>query len=222
MADWASLRNQARKLENEVEQKLISFSMLGNSSSKTSKKAENDSARSEGMALEIQQSLSKLEAINEQMHEEVGDNAAASVAHTLSRHTRILEDMRRDFIKSRKSMKKARDKSELLTSVQRDINSYRHAEAQRQDAYMRELDHTTNASRTAEDAMDVAMAAKEALVNQRGMLGSVNSRLSVLAKRFPAMNNVLEKVKFRKNRDKIILAGVIATCICFMMLYTFR
>eukprot|EP00040_Diaphanoeca_grandis_P016996 m.88221 g.88221 ORF g.88221 m.88221 type:complete len:225 (+) comp26167_c0_seq1:326-1000(+) len=223
MSDWAALRNQARKLENEVEQKLVAFSVLGNSTTPTKTKASLDTehSRFEAMALELQQSLTKLEGINLEMHEVIGDNAAASQTHTLSRHTRILDDMRREFARAKKSMKDTRDKAELLTSVQRDINTYRHAEAQRQDAYLRESVHTANATRGAEDAMSIAIAAKEALVAQRGVMGSVNSRMEKLAKTFPALNNVMEKVKYRKNRDKLILAVVVALCICFSMVYTF-
>lgn len=224
-SSWPELRNQARQLENDIESKLLAFGKLGKDANRRqpSKTASKDSdSRFEGMALELQQLLDRLNDINERMHEVVGEQATPSLSHTLSRHTEILDDMKRDFMKTKQSIRETRDKAQLLSSVQRDINTYRSAEAERQDLYMREHEHTVNSMRGAEDAISIAIAAKEALVKQRGIFGKVQSRLGVLAETFPAMKNLMNKINYRKNRDSVILAGVISTCIILSMMYSFR
>jgi len=73
-----------------------------------------------------------------------------------------------------------------------------------------------------QDAISIAIAAKEALVKQRGIFGDVQSRMSVLTEKFPQMKNLMTKIAYRKNRDQVILAGVISTCIILSIMYTVR
>jgi Golgi SNAP receptor complex protein 1 len=220
---WSQLRNQSRQLENDIESKLLSFNKLGKDTDRrSSSSAKDGDARFEGMSMELQQLMDRLEDVNAKMHEAVGASATPSLAHTLSRHTEILDDMRRDFNKTKRSIRETTGRSQLLSSVQKDIDSYRSAEAQRQDLYMKENQSTMNSMRGAEDAISIAIAAKEALVKQRGIFGDVQSRMSVLTEKFPQMKNLMTKIAYRKNRDQVILAGVISTCIILTLMYTVR
>lgn len=55
----------------------------------------------------------------------------------------------------------------LCVEKTQDINTYRSSEAERQDQYLRENQSIHNSMRGAEDAISIAIAAKEALVSQR-------------------------------------------------------
>ena len=43
-----------------------------------------------------------------------------------------------------------------------------------------------------------------------------------MAKRFPVIGNLMQKINYRKNRDQLILAGVISCCTIFTVWYTIR
>eukprot|EP00041_Stephanoeca_diplocostata_P007629 m.110010 g.110010 ORF g.110010 m.110010 type:complete len:232 (-) comp16968_c0_seq1:438-1133(-) len=222
--EWTEMRNQARQLENEVETKLVAFSKLGKDANRENYGvgggANVSEGRYEGMSMELEQLLGRLSEVNNNMHEFVGDKITPTLRHTLSRHTEILNDMKRDFVKTKSSIRETRDKAQLLSSVQRDINTYRSSEAERQDQYLRENQSIHNSMRGAEDAISIAISAKEALVSQRGIVGQATTRLGQVLQKFPAVNNVMKKISHRKNRDQIIMAGVISSCIIFLFWYT--
>lgn len=71
--------------------------------------------------------------------------------------------------------------------------------------------------RGAEDAISIAIAAKEALVSQRGLVTQMQNKMSEVVERFPALNNMLKKINYRKTRDQMIMAGVCSTCIIFTL-----
>ena len=71
--------------------------------------------------------------------------------------------------------------------------------------------------RGAEDAISIAIAAKEALVAQRGIVASVQNRMIEVMERFPALNNLMKKIDYKKKKDQLIMAGVCSTCIIFIL-----
>lgn len=95
---WEDLRKQARRLENEVDLKLVSFSKLGTSysshvSDHTPLLGNASGERMfETMAMEIEQLLAKLTGVNDMManHKEA-INGPSSAVHTLQRHRDILQ-----------------------------------------------------------------------------------------------------------------------------------
>ena len=67
--------------------------------------------------------------------------------------------------------------------------------------------------RGAEDAISIAIAAKESLFQQRNMVQQMQEKMTDLVERFPALNSMLKKINYRKTRDQMIMAGVCSTCI---------
>ena len=47
-------------------------------------------------------------------------------------------------------------------------------------------------------------------------------QLPLSPEKFPQMKNLMTKIAYRKNRDQVILAGVISTCIILTLMYTVR
>uniref|UniRef100_A0A8C1FS76 Golgi SNAP receptor complex member 1 n=1 Tax=Cyprinus carpio carpio TaxID=630221 RepID=A0A8C1FS76_CYPCA len=68
----------------------------------------------------------------------------------------------------------------------------------------------------------IAMATKENMTSQRGLLKSIQSRVNTLANRFPAINNLIQRINLRKRRDSLILGGVIGICTILLLLYAFH
>ena len=50
---------------------------------------------------------------------------------------------------------------------------------------------------------------------------AVQTKLNDLTNKFPMINNLVNKINFRKRRDTIILGVVIGLCLVFMLWYIF-
>jgi len=230
---WDSLRVESRQLENDIDGKLQAFSKLGRdvgrsggggysgSSGREPLLGETNSGMFETMTVELQQLLIKLSAVNDQMQEAIGDNPTASISHTLGRHTSLLNEMQHEFTKTKHSIRQTRDKADLLSSVQRDINTYQNEQQRRQEQQDKISMSTQNSMRAANDTISIAMAAKDALVQQRSMLSKVQTKMTNIAEKVPMLNNIMHKMKVAKQKDKMIIAGVIALCIVFLLWYIF-
>ncbi|KAK0149041.1 Golgi SNAP receptor complex member 1 [Merluccius polli] len=76
--------------------------------------------------------------------------------------------------------------------------------------------------RLMDDTISIAMATKENMTSQRGFLKSIQGKVNTLANRFPAINNLIQRVNLRKRRDSLILGGVIGVCTILLLLYAFH
>ncbi|XP_010113825.1 PREDICTED: Golgi SNAP receptor complex member 1-like [Chlamydotis macqueenii] len=79
-----------------------------------------------------------------------------------------------------------------------------------------------SSDRLIEETISIAMATKENMTSQRGMLKSIHSKMNTLANRFPAVNSLIQRINLRKRRDSLILGGVIGICTILLLLYAFH
>ncbi|GCC24630.1 hypothetical protein chiPu_0003032 [Chiloscyllium punctatum] len=246
---WSSrykdLRKQARQLENELDLKLVSFSKLCTSyNSATTRDGRRDRYSSdttpllngssqdrmfETMAVEIEQLLAKLTGVNDKMAEYTSSPGVtslnAALMHTLQRHRDILQDYTHEFNKTKANFIAIREREDLLGSVRKDIESYKSGSGvnnRRTELFLKEHEHLRNSDRLIEDTISIAMATKENVTSQRGMLKSIQSKVNSLANRFPAINNLVQRINLRKRRDTLILGGVIGICTILLLLYAFH
>ncbi|XP_026228986.1 Golgi SNAP receptor complex member 1-like [Anabas testudineus] len=235
---WEDLRKQARQLENELDLKLVSFSKLCttySSSSNRDQRTRSDSIGSSpdkmlvAMTTELEQLLAKLTAVNDKMAEYTNTPGAlshnAALMHTLQRHRDILQDYTHEFHKTKSNFFSMREREDLLGSVHRDIESFKSSSAvnnRRTELFLKEHEHLRSSDRLIDNAISIAMATKENITFQRGMLKSIQTRVTTLANRFPAINSLIQKINLRKRRDSLILGGVIGVCTILLLLYTFH
>ncbi|CAJ1063744.1 Golgi SNAP receptor complex member 1-like [Xyrichtys novacula] len=235
---WEDLRKQARQLENELDPKLVSFSKLCTSYSsrdQRTRESRSDSHSSSqdnmlvAMTTELEQLLAKLTAVNNKMAEHTSTPGASSynpaMMHTLQRHRDILQDYTHEFHKTKTNFFSLKEREDLLGSVHRDIESYKSSSGvnnRRTELYLKEHEHLRNSDSLLDSAISIAMATKENITFQRGMLKSIQTRVTTLANRFPAINSLIQKINLRKRRDSLILGGVIGVCTILLLLYTFH
>lgn len=224
---WEELGSEARQLESDIDAKLVAFSKLGRDATRSSGSGAKEPLLSEdtegtftSMSLELQQLLSRLSGLNDSMEGVIGERPSASVQRTVQRHGALLNERQQEFTKTKRSIRDTLNKTELLSSVQSNISSFRTSEAKRQDMLMKENQHTLNSMRHADETISIAMAAKEALHKQRDMFSGVSSKMGDIAKKVPVLNNLMQKIQYRKNRDKVILGLVVSACSCFLIWYT--
>lgn len=226
-------------MENEIDLKLVSFSKLGTNysahrddlnSSDTSPllSASNSEHMFDTMAMEIEQLLGKLTEINDKMSEYTNTlsmtSPSSALLHTLQRHRDILQDYNQEFQKTKANITACREREELLGSVRRDIDAYKSSSGlnRRSEMYLKENEHIRNADRIADETIDVALATKENLREQRNTMKKISTGMNNLANRFPVLNSLIQRINIRKRRDTLIIGGVIAVCIILLLLYAFR
>uniref|UniRef100_A0A8D0C6D6 Golgi SNAP receptor complex member 1 n=1 Tax=Scleropages formosus TaxID=113540 RepID=A0A8D0C6D6_SCLFO len=225
---WEDLRKQARQLETELDLKLVSFSKLC-----TSYGASHDDHRGRGsdttpllssssqdrmldtLGVEIEQLLAKLTSVNDRMAEYTNTPSVtslnAAVMHTLQRHRDILQDYTHEFQKTKGNFLAVREREDLLGSLKKEIDGTG-VNNRRTELFLKENEHLRN----------IAMATKENMTSQRGMLKSIQSRVNSLANRFPAVNSLIQRINLRKRRDSFVLGGVIGICTILLLLYAFH
>ncbi|KAJ0004000.1 hypothetical protein NQD34_010214 [Periophthalmus magnuspinnatus] len=235
---WEDLRKQARQLENELDLKLVSFSKLctsyssGNTGLAINQRARSDSVGSShdnlmvAMTTEIEQLLAKLTSVNGKMAEFTAGTLPhnAALMHTLQRHRDILQDYTNEFHKTKTNFFNLREREDLLGSVHRDIESYKSGSGvnnRRTELFLKEHEHLRKNSMVIL-CLSIAMATKENMTFQRGVLKSIQTRVTTLANRFPAINSLIQKINLRKRRDSLILGTVIGVCTILLLLYTFH
>ncbi|XP_018586246.1 Golgi SNAP receptor complex member 1-like isoform X2 [Scleropages formosus] len=239
---WEDLRKQARQLETELDLKLVSFSKLC-----TSYGASHDDHRGRGsdttpllssssqdrmldtLGVEIEQLLAKLTSVNDRMAEYTNTPSVtslnAAVMHTLQRHRDILQDYTHEFQKTKGNFLAVREREDLLGSLKKEIETYKSGTGvnnRRTELFLKENEHLRNSDRLIDDTISIAMATKENMTSQRGMLKSIQSRVNSLANRFPAVNSLIQRINLRKRRDSFVLGGVIGICTILLLLYAFH
>ncbi len=228
--DWEDLRKQARQLENEIDTKLMSFSKLcsnyvvhdQNDTSATT----TPSSSFETMSVEIEKLLERLSDMNKRMSDVVpsllGPNSAAT--HTLQRHHEILQDYRREFERTKANIRNFKSREDLLlnnNTTNSDMTTTG-LSSRRQDYYLREMGHLTNSHKLIDTNLEMASMIKKDLSDQKRYLLSITTKINTIANRFPLVNNVLQKIKFKKRKDSLVLGVVIAICLIILLLYMFR
>lgn len=216
---WQELRREATRLEDQVDVRIVALGKAGTASTG------GDSQAIELMSQDAQQLLDKLTEVNNLLSEKLNadTNASQTMKHYTQRHQAILSDYCLEFERTQQNIRRQRDRAELLTSVRKDINSYRSSgQDKAADLYLKEHEHIINSERLAEETLNVASTAKEVLLGQRNSLRGIGSKLQNTTQRFPVLNNLVQKINLRKRRDAVVLGLVISGCIIFILWYSLR
>ncbi|KAG8238720.1 hypothetical protein J437_LFUL015279 [Ladona fulva] len=73
---------------------------------------------------------------------------------------------------------------------------------------LNKLSEQTNSERLIDEQISIAVETKDHLVHQRLTFKRFQTKMNDLSNRFPLINNVMQKISFRKRRDSIILGVV--------------
>jgi len=230
MATLDQLRKEARSLENEIDNKLTSYSKYGATFAQTSY-LRDDSASdtasllggdhvSSAMGQEIEQLLLRLSEINEGMSK-TAENSAA-VNNYIANHRSKLHEYSQEFKRIKTQIHAAREHAELLISVRQDISQYKNSVGTRQENLLRERGSVHNSDRVADNLIGVGLALREDLTTQRNFIQGTLFKVKNISKAFPGISRAISMINRRKKRDLVILSTFIAICLCLLLLYIFR
>ncbi|KAK4771353.1 hypothetical protein SAY87_031885 [Trapa incisa] len=213
---WDALRKQARKLEAQLDEKMISFRKLVSSKASKFDPSENDLESS------IDGLLKQLEQINMQMQAWVSSEGTNMISHTLTRHQEILRDLTQEFYRLCSSLRAKREHASLLE----DFREYERSRLDLEEgggspeqALLREHASISRNTGQMDSVISQAQATLGALVLQRSTFGGINLKISNVNSRLPTVSSILTAIKRRKSMDTIILSLVASVCTFLVFIY---
>ncbi|KAI1729271.1 golgi SNAP receptor complex member 1 [Ditylenchus destructor] len=228
-SDWDEMRRKARLLENEIDSKLVSLNKI-NSSGAVNFNADhsrvvNKRAVFESLSSDVENLISKLTKLNNDMTDYVEMNKSQhngpALHHTVRRHREILRDYGTEFNRACTNIKNQLEREDLLSGGSTSDSEFSaiNNRAKSSDYLLRENDSINSCDRLVDEHISIAMSVKENLQSQKSGLGDINKRIQHLTRKYPAINNVINKIRVKKRKDTIILAAVISTCLILLFIY---
>ncbi|KIJ54343.1 hypothetical protein M422DRAFT_153822 [Sphaerobolus stellatus SS14] len=221
---YDSLRRQARTLEFLLDSKLAAYSRLVATFTKDAGDLESSGSaeRWQDLEAEVEDLLEKLNEINDGMAALLNDSdtpPSQGMQHTIQRHREVLRDNTRDFERTKKNVRAALDRANLITNVRNDIDAYHRSSAA--DALLAERGRIDNSHRMTDDILDQAYATRDEFSRQRSAISSINARMGSVINTLPGIDSVISMIKSRRRRDTIILGCVVGLCTVFILNYMF-
>uniref|UniRef100_A0A915KFM6 Golgi SNAP receptor complex member 1 n=1 Tax=Romanomermis culicivorax TaxID=13658 RepID=A0A915KFM6_ROMCU len=255
MMSEGNLRKRARQLENEVDSKLLNLNKInarhthehalhGKNFRADDTKASSPKDRIDDLTKEVEDLLSKLTDVNDQMSSFLCSakpmdqassrisntsnamNVNPTILHTAQRHRDILQDYCLEFQRAQANIRARLEREQLL---HKNPNKSPNFESDRfndhrddDNFYLKEMEHAKSSDRLLNEQISIAISTKDHLQTQRSGLQDISRKLHQLSKRYPAISSVMQKINWRKRRDSIIIGGVISVCLFLMFLYASR
>jgi golgi SNAP receptor complex member 1 len=154
-------------------------------------------------------------------------DSEASLAPSSLKHQHLsllrekLAQHRQDLVRFRANLQDARNRSNLLSNVRDDIESYRrdNPEAAEAEYMLDERRRIDNSHNMVDNVLIQAYATQDSFAAQRETLASINRRITMAASQVPGLNSLIGKISARKRRDGIVMGSFIA--FCFVLFFFF-
>jgi Golgi SNAP receptor complex protein 1 len=92
----------------------------------------------------------------------------------------------------------------------------------RAEILLREKNALHSSLQLTDDTIEQALNARNRLNNQTTMFGQISGKIKDVGGRFPQVNNLITRIQRSKQRDMLVMACVIASCMCFTIFYWLR
>jgi Golgi SNAP receptor complex protein 1 len=174
------------------------------------------------MAIEIVDLLRELGEINERIAAsltEADRKHSTAALHAQQHHKGRLREYEKDFRTIKSNIEQAKAQAELLSTVRKDISAFKEGGSGRGEDVRDALD---GAGDEMGRVLGSAISNRAALQNQRTVVDQAMVKLKNTAALLPGVNNLMTRIRRRKARDLIILAGVAAVFIVFLYVYGTR
>ncbi|RGP65663.1 vesicle transport v-snare [Fusarium longipes] len=209
---WTSLVQQTRQLEKQ-------FSTAPNIPPKPTEKERETEKQLEELLEKREDVISKLSRL---LDSEAALTSSAMKQSNLALFQKKLASHRRDLIRLRSNLQEARNRANLLTNVQSDIDQYRqnNPEAAEADYMLQERNRIDNSNNMADNVLSQAYAVNDSFNLQRETLASINRRITHAASQVPGINTLIGRISAKKRRDGIIMGSFVAFCFIVFFLFS--
>jgi golgi SNAP receptor complex member 1 len=193
----------------------------------------------------VEQLLQRLADVNEELGVAAaqvggggagGSGGSAARQHVLARHRDVLAELRQEYRRAAEGVSAARERAELLAGGYQSRrggegapllgggaggaagNSAGHDTAAAA-LLLRERGTLSTSTNMVDEMLAQAGAVSRNLADQRRAFETVGDRLAAMGERYPAVQGLLTAVRRKKSRDTVVLAGVVAACAAFTIIY---
>eukprot|EP00611_Tribonema_gayanum_P018767 TRINITY_DN3197_c0_g1_i1.p1 TRINITY_DN3197_c0_g1~~TRINITY_DN3197_c0_g1_i1.p1 ORF type:complete len:234 (-),score=51.24 TRINITY_DN3197_c0_g1_i1:62-763(-) len=227
MSDWKTINREALRIEGNLKAKVQSYWDLSKRLEATDGATRNggtsaydlenpaDNMAEAGLAREVDHLLSQLTEMLDAM-------AAAPGLRTIPQQEQMkryrvnLIDSRAEYNRASSAIQRHRDANELFRGRQARRHKAEGADADT-DHLLRESQYIGSSLRGASNVLGQAHEARESLRQQRETLSRTNATLGALTSAFPGIGRIVDQIGRRRTRDNMIVATVLALCICFTL-----
>lgn len=143
---------------------------------------------------------------------------ADSRAHTLARHRDILHDFTQEYRRLSSIVGAARERADLLGGIS-GTSSAPLMGGGNTGLLLRERGLLDRSHAAVDQVIGQAQGVAASLTGQRQLFDAIDSKVASIGARFPVVNSLLNAIRRRKNRDNVILAGVMGVCMLLILLY---
>mmetsp|Transcript_13739 Transcript_13739/g.26356 ORF Transcript_13739/g.26356 Transcript_13739/m.26356 type:complete len:259 (+) Transcript_13739:406-1182(+) len=221
--EWEELRKDARKLESELDVKLVSFSKVGQGVGEAVLQGERPSEMLGGKVAELEALLQRLSDVNEAMGSAVRGAGLARM-HTVARHRDILDELTHEFNRTRALVKSGLQRDALLGGRVQGTYLGGMGDSSGSTAgstahLLRERNSINSSVSHIDQIIHQAQATMNTLSGQQSLFTGMSSKIHKLGTRFPLVNTLLGTIKRKRSKDTLIMSAVIAMCSMFMFVY---
>ena len=206
-------------LESSLEGKVTQFARLNASltpSSFDNTDEENpapDRAEEQELVSEIDAKLLALTEVKDRMQTHVAANPSRPHDALLQRYREILFDFKTEFKKTQGAIQRKRESAELM----RRSDGGGPGDQSEMDTLLRERGAINSSQKMTSDIIGQALATKDNLSKQRNIFTGSASKMGGLNGVLQGANNLISNIARRKLRNNVVLALVVAVCLCFMI-----
>eukprot|EP00934_Nitzschia_sp_Nitz4_P000722 Nitzschia sp. Nitz4//scaffold34_size148208//128497//129253//NITZ4_002994-RA/size148208-augustus-gene-0.64-mRNA-1//1//CDS//3329548837//722//frame0 len=225
MDSFDSLKREATKLERSLEDKVARYQQLVQSIPDSAndlllaESGMHSSGDEEGMRHDIQRTLQTLQdLIATQMQPAADQLGTPNATLLIKRYREILFDLNGDFEKARQAHVRKQERAKLMEGARTgggDVTD------PGMEHLLRERNHIGNSLNAASNVIAQASEVRSDLRNQGLSLGRVQSTIGMITNNIPGLNTLVDRIRRKRSKDDMILAGVIASCILFTLWYLF-
>jgi Golgi SNAP receptor complex protein 1 len=215
-ATWETHRSKAKGLKAQIDTKMLEFGHLAGRLEKATAAAPAPSM-TEVAALRdniehcLKDLLDSSEALN---------RLAASGSQTAqaARFRESHQELLRDFKRVTQNIDHQQQHARLLSGSGRRKDTSQDGEEANLLRERSALDVTLSMT---DEVLSQAQATHDRLIGQRGMLGSVTSKVGTLTAKFPTLNSLIGDISDRKKKEQLVLSFTVACCMFFTAWYKF-
>ncbi|GAA5847420.1 hypothetical protein JCM5353_006433, partial [Sporobolomyces roseus] len=147
---------------------------------------------------------------------------STSATHTLERHRDVLSEYRRDYQRTKTSLRDAEQRANLLGSVRDEISAFKtQTGSSATDKLLAERGRIDNSHRMADETLEQAYATRAEFAAQRSGLSQIQARMNGVAAQVPGLNSVIGMINSRRRRDSVIMGTVLGICTLALLFFIF-
>ncbi|GAB5360031.1 hypothetical protein AAMO2058_000592500 [Amorphochlora amoebiformis] len=219
MMSWPEARRIARSLEGKIDTKLCQYLKAAGSLRVEPSDEETASSPVKALEGEIDTLLQKLGSVTDDMRKlTASGNSSAEEFEMMNRYQSLFHQFSNDFKRTKRTVDNNLKRARLLGS-RHDSKNPSLADIRPHEALEKERDGLFSSLGLVDKLIDQGKLTYDELKNQRSLFGRIGGTMAALGRQFPQANDFIKKIRDKQNRDTVILAFVIASCMFFTVMY---